>query len=174
MVFPPYAQLTQSICTSETLTASSCLSSAFTASRHSSLVYRVAHTYLLRFRYADCIQIHIQLATYLHSLVRVSRRGRTARLPAQFHLFNIFFRSLYLSTIGLGAIFSLGWTLPPTSQFNTKHCYSTLMTQAMGLSPSKACLSRQFLLTSLTSHYKNSDCTTGSSFFARRYCGNPC
>lgn len=58
--------------------------------------------------------LRLRLAARVLSLVRVSRRGRAARLPAQFHLFSLFLlRSLYFSTIGLAAVFSLGWTLPP-------------------------------------------------------------
>lgn len=78
-------------------------------------------------------------------MVRVSRRGRATRLPAQFHLFSLFLlRSLYLSTIGLAAVFSLGWTLPPVHSAIPNTATPSL-SPVTGLSPSAARLSRSVL-----------------------------
>lgn len=120
LVFRPYAKLLPSICTSEPRTASSCLSSAFTDAWHSSLVYRVACTQLCRLRFANGGTPH-QLAVHMLSLVRVSRRGRVTRLPAQFHFFSLFVvQSLYFFAIGLAPYLALdGRCHPFTVQYQT-------------------------------------------------------
>lgn len=135
LVFRPYAPLLPSICTSEPRTASSCLSSAFTDARHSSLVYRVAHPPLFRLRCATEL-LALQLAVHVLSLVRVSRRGCSKQLPAQFHFFSLFLlRSHYFSTIGLGVYLALdGRCHPFTVQYQTLLLLSSVVYGAVTLS----------------------------------------
>lgn len=169
LVFRPYAKLLPSICTSEPRTASSCLSSAFTDARHSSLVYRVACPQLCRLRCANGSSPH-QLAVHMLSLVRVTRRGRVARLPAQFHLFSLFvLRSHYFSAIGLALYLALdGRCHPFTVQYQTLLLPHPVSHGAVTLS------GRRFNAVAPTADISRSDCTRGCSFFARRYCRNPC
>lgn len=128
LVFRPYAQVRESICTSEPLRTSSGVSPGLILPRRSSQPFG-SHAP----RYASCPVLpllpalaapRLTLAPHVHSLVRVSRRAHPRPCahgfrPNGFTPFHrtpvllFFFPSRYFSPIGLPLVFSLRWYAPP-------------------------------------------------------------